>query len=466
MNRAQARIAVLALLLMPAATAVADDPDASGSKIIVDGADSASIKSIKVPAGDPCATRPCLRAGGQWQNAPDLKPEPKDLTLQYPGHDPPSISPKDALDAAGKIAEGSRDLVKKAGPVAREAVEDMAHGASKIVAPATVIAAATKGYEQKGMSGAAAGAAKEVIKQGVGVVVTAGVTAECGPLAGVAAGVCAEHATDAVMEFAEKHPPAPGDASFNCAKVGNCGSSNPSLNFSKVLKDSGVSGSSNASVNISNVLKEAGVTGPVDTRNVDLVTLQAAIRASNEAAQAREAYARQQAILARVQAQILAAEARTEREEAQEKEEQGRSDDEARAQTRERRRREREARRATWEARWGQTLTAQQAWVAAQQQAAAAWTGAFDASPSHPTSGSIQSHPSGRCSLPPVPKSWSSLHDRQRQLDEGSRNFDGCEKKLYPAAAPATNPLAGFSEMPGGFSTTLPAQQSSATSSK
>jgi len=206
----------------------------------------------------------------------------------------------------------------------------------------------------------------------------------------------------------------------------------------------------------------------VDIRTVDPVRLKSAIAASNEAEQAREAYARQQAALARVQAQILAVEKRAEREKAREEEEQAQNDADARAEARERRHERVAARRAAWEAQRDRALTAQQTWWTAQQQAASAWADAFNASPSYLASGGPQPRASGHCDIPPVPKSWSSLQDLQQQLDAGTRDFDRCEKKAstqHPAAAPSTNPLAGYGETASGYSTTAPAQQSSSAAS-
>jgi hypothetical protein len=176
---------------------------------------------------DPCKTEPCFKTNnGQNASAPDLKQEPRDLTLQYPGEDLTAISPKDAMNAAGKMADATQKLAEKvAGPLAGTAMEVVGKTAAVVTTTYDVANGAVTGYQNgDGVPGAVAGATKAGIAAGVGIGTTVAVTALCGPIVGVVAGACAEEATKDYLD--NPPPPEPArDGSYNCAKIGICAGS-------------------------------------------------------------------------------------------------------------------------------------------------------------------------------------------------------------------------------------------------
>jgi hypothetical protein len=180
------------------------------------------------------ATGACLRPNnGQNASAPDLTRQPIDLTLQYPGNNPPQISPQGAVDVAGKVADASGPMVKQiAGPGAGAALHAVGTAAGVITTGFDVVGGAVSGYQNGGgVPGATAGATQAAIVACVGAGTTLVVTAACtpalgpaAPVVGVVAGAIAEDATKTYLN--NYQAPTPSDNSFSCAKNGDCAPAN------------------------------------------------------------------------------------------------------------------------------------------------------------------------------------------------------------------------------------------------
>ncbi len=220
---------------------------------------------------NPCATAPCLQPNkGASVKGPDLKPEPIDLTLAYPGRDPPTLS----LGSAGVVSDAvtsTGHMVSKLTPAVGKALTAGGETTSKILVPFEIASEGHQGYVENGVPGAVAAIGKATIKEGVGVMTTAAVTPLCGPAVGVVAGACAKEATAAVMKKGEKlMAPTEGDTSFSCAKVGTCKSAKGTVQPSAAK-----------------VLQAAGVGSPRDSpaslARIDGAKLSASVQASNAA---------------------------------------------------------------------------------------------------------------------------------------------------------------------------------------
>jgi hypothetical protein len=184
---------------------------------------------------DPCKTEPCFKANdGQNASAPDLQRDPRDLTLQYPGQNLADISPKDAMNAAGRMADATQQLAEKtAGPIAGAAMEMAGKAAAVVTTTYDIADGAVTGYQN---GGGAPGAAAAATKAGIAACAGAGaavvVTALCAPVMGPAAplaGVAADTIVqDATKDYLDHYQlPAPTDNSFACAKIGVCAESSP-----------------------------------------------------------------------------------------------------------------------------------------------------------------------------------------------------------------------------------------------
>jgi hypothetical protein len=182
---------------------------------------------------DPCKTEPCFKANNrQSASAADLKSEPRDLSLQYPGEDLTAISPKDAVNAAGNIADATGQFVKQAaGPLAGAAVEVVGTAATAVTATYDVVNGATAGSQNGGgVVGGSVGALQAGIATCAGAGAAVLVTAACAPVLGPAApavGVVADTIVkDATTSYLNSYQlPVPTDNSFGCAKIGICAES-------------------------------------------------------------------------------------------------------------------------------------------------------------------------------------------------------------------------------------------------
>jgi hypothetical protein len=178
----------------------------------------------------PCnGAQPCLQPNnGQSTSAPDMKQQPIDLTLQYPGKDSTLVPPQ-TLDVVGNAADASAQVVNKsAGSIAGTVVEGVGATASAITTTYDVVNGAVTGSQNGGgIPGASVGALKAGVADCAAIGVAAAVTALCapvlGPIApavGVAAGLETKDATESYLNSYQQ--PAPTDNSFNCAKNGDC----------------------------------------------------------------------------------------------------------------------------------------------------------------------------------------------------------------------------------------------------
>jgi hypothetical protein len=226
MRQSAFRTVVRGVLLVGWSTAIAQQPTApSGSATSVAPAPTSSHQ---------CPTPACFEASAGSVGPEARAPEARDLTLQYPGENGPTVGDLGSLggvvDNAAKLAAPA--LKQYGGEMLNgvgEAAGSLASGAKFGIEAYT---AAKTGYENDGVPGAIEGVAKagtkELVSSGAFWLGTS-LAAPLGPLA-PACGVLLSCVASSATEYVLEQPlPGPSDTGFVCAKVGECGSDNANL---------------------------------------------------------------------------------------------------------------------------------------------------------------------------------------------------------------------------------------------